>query len=66
MELICKSGNNSPAARPEFVDLLLNASSSNVEQVTVEEEDSEEEEVGDETDEAEEENDVSPGIPPTG
>jgi hypothetical protein len=32
----------------------LNASSSDVEQVTVQEEDSEEEEVGDETDESEE------------
>ena len=60
LELTCKSGNNSPAARPEFVDLSLNASSNEVEQVTIEEEDSEEEEVGDETDEAEEENDVSP------
>src|ERR671910_2511077 len=64
LELICKSGNNSPAARPEFVDLSLNATSNEVEQVTVQEEDNEEEEVGDETDEAEEENDVSPGIPP--
>src|SRR5215217_5993156 len=54
LELTCKSGNNSPAARPEFVDLSLNASSSDVEQVTVQEEDSEEEEVGDETDESEE------------
>src|SRR5918996_1064058 len=59
LELTCKSGNNSPAARPEFVDLSLNATGSDVEQVTIEEEDSEEEEVGDETDEAEEENDVS-------
>jgi hypothetical protein len=25
LELICKSGNNSPAARPEFVDFSLNA-----------------------------------------
>ena len=25
LELICKSGYNSPAARPEFVDVLLNA-----------------------------------------
>jgi hypothetical protein len=25
LELICKSGNNSPAARPEFVDISLNA-----------------------------------------
>ena len=66
LELICKSDNNSPAARPEFVDLSLNASSGYVEQVTVEEEGSSDEEAGDETDEAEEENDVSPGIPPIG
>src|ERR671918_176470 len=56
LELICKSGNNSPAARPEFVDLSLNATGSNIEQVTVEEKNSGEEEVGDETDEPEEEN----------
>jgi hypothetical protein len=66
LELICKSGNNSPAARPEFVDLSLNTTGSNVEQVTVEEEDSGEEEVVDETSEPEEENNVSPGMPPTG
>jgi hypothetical protein len=28
LELICKTGNNSPASRPEFVDLSLNASGS--------------------------------------
>ena len=28
LELICKSGNDSPASRPEFVDLSLNAGSS--------------------------------------
>src|ERR687892_2710606 len=28
LELICKTGNNSPASRPEFVDLTLNASGS--------------------------------------
>ena len=61
LELICKSGNNSPAARPEFVDLSLNATGSNIEQVTVEEENSGEGEVGDETDEPEEENNVLPG-----
>jgi len=27
-----KIGNNSPAARPEFIDLSLNASSSGIEQ----------------------------------
>jgi hypothetical protein len=69
LELICKSGNNSPAARPEFVDLSLNATSGDVEQVaiteeevTVEEGDSDgEEDVADETDGGEEENNVSPG-----
>jgi hypothetical protein len=29
LELQCKTGNNSPASRPEFVDLSLNASGSN-------------------------------------
>jgi hypothetical protein len=50
LELICKTGQNSPAARPEFVDLSLNASSSaaDVQQVEVgqgADEDGEEEEV---------------------
>src|SRR5215218_3232133 len=36
LELICKSGNNSPAARPEFVDLSLNATS-DVNQATIQE-----------------------------
>jgi hypothetical protein len=46
--------------------LLLTASSSNVGQLTIEEEeeDNVEKEVGDETDETEEENDVLPGISP--
>lgn len=40
LELICKIGNNSPAARPEFMDLSLNASgSSDAEQATLEESD---------------------------
>jgi hypothetical protein len=44
----------------------LTASSSNVGQLTIEEEgeDNVEKEVGDETDETEEENDVLPGISP--
>ena len=38
LELICKSGNNSPAARPEFVDLSLNeTSTTNTQQATTEE-----------------------------
>ena len=62
LELICKSGNNSPAARPEFVDLSLNATSGDVDEqvaiaeeaVTVEEGDSDgEEDIVDETDEGE-------------
>lgn len=75
LELICKTGNNSPATRPEFVDLSLNATSGDVEQATVAEEEEiteedgdsgDQEDVADETDEVEEENNVSPGLPPTG
>jgi hypothetical protein len=75
LELICKTGNNSPATRPEFVDLSLNATSGDVEEATVAEEEEitegdgdsgDQEDVADETDEVEEENNVSPGIPPTG
>ena len=82
LELICKTGNNSPATRPEFVDLSLNATGG-VQQATVsdeggettveEEEDTsgdEQENASDETDEAEleveEGEDISPGIPPAG
>jgi hypothetical protein len=69
LKLICKSGNNSPAARPEFVDLSLNATSGDVEQAAISEEgvteevgDSNgEEDVAEETIEGEEENNVSPG-----
>ena len=46
LELICKIGNNSPASRPEFVDLSLNATGG-IEQVTVEEGDSEDDADGD-------------------
>jgi hypothetical protein len=76
LELICKTGNNSPATRPEFVDLSLNATSGDVEQVAEEEEgtnvtaeeDSAGEDITVESDEveAEEGDDVSPGIPPAG
>ena len=38
LELICKSGNNSPAARPEFVDLPLNTTTNtDIQQETTEE-----------------------------
>jgi hypothetical protein len=76
LELICKIGNNSPAARPEFIDLSLNASSNGIEQVTVDEADngdgndgegdSGDEDNTDTTDEGTEEDNVSPGIPPIG
>jgi hypothetical protein len=72
LELICKIGQNSPASRPEFVDLSLNATGDDVEQATVEEEiesDNDEEDVAleDETDVVETEGGAAmPGIPPTG
>jgi hypothetical protein len=76
LELICKTGNNSPATRPEFVDLSLNATGDGIQQTAViateEEEDSagEGQEDADGTDEteleAEEGEDMSPGIPPAG
>src|ERR671914_1477937 len=56
LELMCKMGNNSPATRPEFVDLSLNATSDAIQQATVEEEEEDsnnDEDVADETDEAE-------------
>jgi hypothetical protein len=58
LEMICTTGNNSPASRPEFVDLSLNATS-DIEQLSTEDGDS-----GDEDNE--EDGDLSPGIPPTG
>jgi hypothetical protein len=65
LELLCKSGNNSPAARPEFVDLSLNTTRGEVEQVDEGEGNSDEDDGADETDETDEENNVSPEIPPT-
>jgi hypothetical protein len=79
LELICKTGNNSPASRPEFVDLSLNASGNDdadVDQVAAtNEEDSgngEGEDNANAADEddnvnaANEDNGVSPGIPSMG
>ena len=77
LELICKTGNNSPASRPEFVDLSLNASGSDdddVEQV-VATKDSGNGEGEDNVNAADEEDNVnaadedyglSPGIPSMG
>jgi hypothetical protein len=44
LELTCTTGNNSPAARPEFVDLSLNATTAPAESITEEEESENEEE----------------------
>jgi hypothetical protein len=81
LELICKTGNNSPATRPEFVDLSLNTTSGGVQQATeaedggatAEEGDSPseaQEDASDETDETEleveEGEDISPAIPLAG
>jgi hypothetical protein len=75
LELICKTGNNSPATRPEFVDLSLNATGGGVQQAAVadeegaatveeEEEDTsgdEQEDTSDDTDETELEDEVGEG-----
>jgi hypothetical protein len=70
LELNCKTGNNSPASRPEFVDLSLNASGSDdddVEQVVAaDEEDSGNGEEEDNMNAAGEDNGLSPGIPNMG
>lgn len=77
LELMCKTGDNSPASRPEFVDLSLNTTSGDVQQATaaeevetitvVEEEDSndeDQEEVVDQTDEMESEVEEGVGLLP--
>jgi hypothetical protein len=75
LELICKIGNNSPAARPEFVDFSLNASSSSGSELVTTEGDSGDENDGEgdsgdedntDTDDGVEEDNVSPGILPIG
>jgi hypothetical protein len=77
LELICKTGNNSPASRPEFVDLSLNASGSDdddVEQVVATKDSGNGEgednmNAADEEDNvnaADEDNGLSPGIPSMG
>jgi hypothetical protein len=70
LELNCKTGNNSPASRPEFVDLSLNASGSDdddVEQVVAaNEEDSGNGEEEDNMNAAGEDTGLSPGIPNMG
>ena len=66
LELIWKIGNNSPASRPEFVDLSLNATGG-IEQVTIEEGDSEDDAEGDDEDGGGDGDDeISPSVPSTG
>jgi hypothetical protein len=76
LELICETGDNSPASRPEFVDLSLNTTNGDVQQATAAEEgetttvaeegDSSEdqEEVVDQTDETESEAEEGVGLLP--
>jgi hypothetical protein len=75
LELKCKTGNNSPASRPEFVDLSLNASGSDddVEQVVAakdsgngEGEDNVNAADEDNVNAADEDNGFSPGMPRMG
>ena len=69
LELNCKTGNNSPASRPEFVDLSLNASGSDdddVEQVVAANEDSGNGEGEDNANAAGKDNGLPPGIPNMG
>ena len=70
LELNCKTGNNSPASRPEFVDLSLNASGSDddddVEQLVAANEDSGSGEEEDNVNTADEDNGLSPGTLPMG
>jgi hypothetical protein len=74
LDLMCKTGDNSPASRPEFVDLSLNTTSGDVQQATAAEEeettteaeegdsnDEDQEEVVDQTDEAEAEAEAEEG-----
>jgi hypothetical protein len=66
LELTCKIGNNSPASRPEFVDLSLNATG-DIEQVTIEEGDSEDDAEGDDEDGGGDGDDeISLSVPSTG
>ena len=68
LELTCKIGNNSPASRPEFVDLSLNATGG-IEQVTIEEGDSEDNADGDDWDGGDGgdgDDEISPSVPSTG
>ena len=66
LELVCKIGNNSPASRPEFVDLSLNATGG-IDQVTIEEGNSEDDAEGDDEDGGGDGDDeISPSVPSTG
>jgi hypothetical protein len=64
LEVICKSGHNSPAARPEFVDLSLNTTREDVEQVDEGEGNSDEDNGRDGIDETEDDDDLPQGMAP--
>jgi hypothetical protein len=77
LELMCTTGENSPASRPEFVDLSLNSTSGDVKQSTTSEEeeittiaeegdsnDVDQEEVVDQTDETESETEEGDDLSP--
>ena len=64
LDVICKSGHNSPAARPEFVDLSLNTTREDVEQVDEGEGNSDEDDGADGTDETEDDDDLPQGMSP--
>jgi hypothetical protein len=64
LEVICKSGHNSPAARPEFVDLSLNTTREDVEQVDEGEGNSDEDDGADGIDETEDDDDLPQGMSP--
>ena len=73
LELECKTGNNSPASRPEFVDLTLDASGSgdadadaDVEQPVAANEDSGNGEGEDNVNATDDDNGLSPGMAPLG
>ena len=63
LELICTTGNNSPASRPEIVDISLNATSG-IEQLAIEEGDVKTEEEGNEEENGEGIEELSPRVLP--
>jgi hypothetical protein len=65
LELTCKIGNNSPASRPEFVDLSLNVTGG-TEQVTIGGDSEDDAEGDDEDGGGDGDDEISPSVPSTG